>query len=240
MNELALFAGNGGGILGGKLLGWKTVCAVEINEWCRERLMQRQDEGHLPSFPIWDDVRTFDGKPWRGLVDVISGGFPCQDISVGNASGEGLDGERSGLWSEMRRIIREVRPGFVFVENSPNLVNRGLGRILGELAALGYDAKWGVLGICDAGGNNKRLRIWIVGNLPNANESRHTRAAWQGGATTQGKPNGHIAECSWWRSAPPVQRVANGVADRIHQLRAVGNGQNPAVVRLAWRVLRGC
>ena len=81
MRELALFAGAGGGILGGVLLGWRTVCAVEINAFCARRLMQRQNEGHLPPFPVWDDVSTFDGRPWRGVVDVVSGGFPCQDIS---------------------------------------------------------------------------------------------------------------------------------------------------------------
>ena len=79
--ELALFAGAGGGILGGKLLNFRTVCAVEINEYARRVLMQRQDDGCLEPFPIWDDVTTFDGKPWRGVVDIITGGFPCQDVS---------------------------------------------------------------------------------------------------------------------------------------------------------------
>lgn len=124
MNELALFAGAGGGILGGKLLGWKTVCAVEIEEYPRNVLLARQDDGCLPPFPVWDDIRTFDGKPWSGVVDCISGGFPCQDISV-CGKGAGIEGERSGLWSEMRRIISEVRPSYVFVENSPALTFRG-------------------------------------------------------------------------------------------------------------------
>jgi len=128
MNELALFAGAGGGLLGAKLIGWRTICAVEIEEYPRHVLLARQDDGTLHPFPIWDDVRTFDGKPWRGLVDVVTGGFPCQDISVAG-SGDGLDGERSGLWTEMRRIIGEVRPLYVFVENSPMLTSRGLGRV---------------------------------------------------------------------------------------------------------------
>jgi len=82
MNELALFAGAGGGILGGKLLGWRTVCAVEWEAYPASVLCARQNDGLLPPFPIWDDVQTFDGHPWRGIVDVVSGGFPCQDISV--------------------------------------------------------------------------------------------------------------------------------------------------------------
>ena len=81
MNELALFAGAGGGILGGHLLGWRTVCAVEWEPYPASVLVARQNDKILPPFPIWDDVQTFDGKPWRGIVDVVSGGFPCQDIS---------------------------------------------------------------------------------------------------------------------------------------------------------------
>ena len=150
MNELALFAGAGGGILGGKLLGWTTVCAVEWEAYPASVLIARQNEGVLPPFPIWDDVRTFDGRPWRGRVDVVSGGFPCQDISAAG-KGAGIDGERSGMWAHMARIVREVGPRYVFVENSPMLTSRGLGRVLGDLAAMGYDARWGVLGANDAG-----------------------------------------------------------------------------------------
>src|SRR4051812_38016492 len=109
LRELALFAGAGGGILGGSLLGWRTVCAVELDAYCAALLAQRQADGCLPIFPIWSDITSFDGRPWRGLVDVVSGGFPCQDISVAG-SGNGLDGDRSGLWFEMARVIREVAP----------------------------------------------------------------------------------------------------------------------------------
>ena len=178
MNELALFAGSGGGILGGKLLGWRTVCAVEWEPYPASVLCARQNDGLLETFPIWDDVRTFDGKPWRGFVDVISGGFPCQDISAAG-KGAGIDGERSGMWGEMARIIHEVRPRFVFVENSPMLTSRGLGRVLGDLASMGFDARWGVLGAADIGANHQRDRIWIVakwrGQLPHAQHNRIRR-----------------------------------------------------------------
>ncbi|HOR08358.1 MAG TPA: DNA cytosine methyltransferase, partial [Candidatus Fermentibacter daniensis] len=139
MRELHLFAGAGGGILGGILLGHTCVCAVELEPYCRNVLLQRQRDGILPRFPIWDDVRTFDGKPWRGRVDVVCGGFPCQDISAAG-KGAGITGERSGLWSEMARVIGEVRPRYAFVENSPMLTVRGLGTVLRDLAAMGYDA----------------------------------------------------------------------------------------------------
>jgi DNA (cytosine-5)-methyltransferase 1 len=161
MNELALFAGAGGGILGGHLLGWRTVCAVEFDPYARDVLVARQNDGCLAPFPIWDDIRTFDGRPWRGRVDVVSGGFPCQDISAAG-KGVGITGERSGLWSEMARVIGEIRPRFVLVENSPMLVGRGLGLVLGDLSKMGYDAHWGIVGAHHAGAPHKRDRIWIV------------------------------------------------------------------------------
>jgi DNA (cytosine-5)-methyltransferase 1 len=161
MNELHLFAGAGGGILGGKLSGHTCVCAVEIEPYPRQVLLQRQRDGILPKFPIWDDIKTFDGKPWRGKVDIIAGGFPCQDISSAG-KGAGIEGERSGLWGEMARVVREVRPRFVFVENSPMLTSRGLHRVLGDLAEMGYDARWGVLGADDTGAPHRRKRIWIL------------------------------------------------------------------------------
>ena len=178
LNELALFAGAGGGIFGGHLLGWRTVCAVEWEPYPASVLCARQNDGLLPPFPIWDDVQTFDGHPWRGIVDVVSGGFPCQDISAAG-KGAGIDGERSGMWGEMARIICEVRPQFVFVENSPMLTSRGLGRVLGDLASMGFDARWGVLGAVDVGANHQRDRIWIVakwlGQLP---YTQYNRIRW--------------------------------------------------------------
>ena len=171
LNELALFAGAGGGILGGKLLGWRTVCAVEWEPYPASVLCARQNDGILPPFPIWDDVQTFDGKPWRGIVDVVSGGFPCQDISAAG-KGAGIEGERSGMWKHMARVVGEVRPKYVFVENSPMLVSRGLERVLGDLTALGYDTKWTVMGAADVGANHKRDRIWIVAKLAYSSSKR--------------------------------------------------------------------
>lgn len=161
LRELALFAGAGGGILGGHLLGWRTIAAVEWAAYPASVLAARQNDGFLPPFPIWDDVQTFDGRPWRGRVDVVSGGFPCQDISSAGL-GAGIDGERSGMWKHMARIIGEVRPRFAFVENSPVLTSRGLGRVLGDLAAIGYDAEWMCLSAGDCGAPHERDRIWIL------------------------------------------------------------------------------
>ncbi|WP_215454063.1 DNA cytosine methyltransferase [Akkermansia muciniphila] len=168
MNELHLFAGAGGGILGSELFGIRTICAVELEPYPASVLLARQNDGLLPPFPVWDDVCTFDGRPWRGLVDVVSGGFPCQDISAAG-KGAGIDGARSGLWREMHRIINEVRPEFAFLENSPLLVGRGLARVLGDLSEIGYDAEWLVLGADDVGAPHVRKRIWILAHDPHTN-----------------------------------------------------------------------
>ena len=287
MNELALFAGAGGGILGGKLLGWRTVCAVEKDPYCASVLLQRQNDGVLPPFPIWDDVRTFDGRPWRGIVDVVSGGFPCTDISIAG-SGDGIQGKESGLWKEMARIVREVRPRHVFVENSPMLVFRGLDVVLGDLAEMGYDAKWCVLGAADAiwlegvpAVYHQRDRIWVLATRSDSNgegqlqqegsfkyewrwpfdfrekvsrESSYAHIyrlqrrkensyykkenAKQDSWTEDSRTSCYsYAKGGWWITEPDVGRMADGVAFGVDRIRAIGNGQVPAVVRLAWRLM---
>lgn len=263
MNELALFAGAGGGILGGVLLGWRTVCAVELDTFCARRLMQRQNEGHIPPFPIWDDVRTFDGCLWRGVVDVVSGGFPCQDISLAGR-GAGIDGERSGLWSEFARILREVRPRFALVENSPALTARGLGRVLGDLAEMGADARWGVLSAAAFGAPHKRERIWVVADFDGAElrqqQRRERGEGWEGAAEPasaicarpasdayrqrQLQPGrridgerGRTGNGTWWASEPGLVRVVYGMAHRMDRIRALGNGQVPIVAASAWEAL---
>ena len=235
MRELALFAGAGGGILGGKLLGWRTVCAVELDAYARQVLLARQRDGILEPFPIWDDVRTFDGEPWRRSVDVVSGGFPCQDISPAGA-GAGLDGERSGLWSEFARIIRQVEPRFVFVENSWHLTSRGLDRVLGDLASMGFDAEWGVLGAEHAGALHPRHRIWVLAHAHGINgEAGLGLRRGNPGAVLQSRhPEG---EGGWLAAVASAPRGAHGVANRVDRTRAIGNGQVPGVVQLAFPTL---
>jgi len=265
MNELALFAGAGGGILGGHLLGWRTVCAVEWEPYPASVLVARQNDGFFPPFPIWDDVQTFDGKPWRGIVDVISGGFPCQDISIAG-KGDGLDGERSGMWKEMGRIIGEVRPKYVFVENSPMLTFRGLDRVLGDLSEMGFNAQWGVMGASAFGANHRRERIWILaysqrlgreerakerGKFENKKTSNQFDNGSQAFSNSSGKNvEGQwqvtfgdksqfrdIGDASWWLTEPNVGRVAHGVEARVDRLKAIGNGQVPLCAANAWRIL---
>jgi len=260
MNELALFAGAGGGILGGHLLGWRCICAVEIDAYARRVLLARQDDGSLPPFPVWDDVCTFDGAPWRGRADVVSGGFPCQDISLAG-KGEGITGARSGLWAEMARIIREVEPRFVLVENSPALTVRGLGAVLGDLASMGFNAEWGVFSAAAVGAPHQRDRLWILAAHPDrAREPQpqgreQDERGWAGdGAEETADPDRErlqelrrpvadeaehgAAQCaSWWTAEPDVVRMVHGVAHGVDRIGCLGNGQVPAVVRQAWRVL---
>ena len=213
LNELALFAGAGGGILGGKLLGWRTVCAVEWDAYAASVLVARQNDGCLPPFPIWDDVQTFDGNPWRGRVDVISGGFPCQDISAAG-KGAGIEGERSGMWKHMARIIGEILPAQVWVENSPMLVGRGLGTVLADLAEMGYDAEWGIVGAHHAAAPHKRDRIWIIGKLGNAYDDGQA-ATEKRGSTPQGS-----------HASPPRKIEAGQSARSGEQLSYVANAQS--------------
>ena len=225
--------------MGGKLLGWRTVCAVERDPYAASVLMQRQNDGILDPFPIWDDVCDFDGRPWRGLVDVVSGGFPCQDISVAG-KGAGLAGERSGLWSEMARIIGEVRPRFVFVENSPMLAIRGGVRVIADLASMGYGTRWGTMGGYTAGHCADGQRMWVFAH---ATDSFGWFAPQVPGILTN--PQGAsrrqfertVCEAVSEEDHAEILRDTYGMAVAMDELKAIGNGQMAAVVKLAWGTL---
>lgn len=167
MNVLDLFSGIGGFSLGLERAGMKTTAFCEIDPFCRNVLVK-----HWPDVPIYEDVKnvTADQLKADGInVDVITGGFPCQDLSVAGKQA-GIDGERSGLWSELARIIGEVRPQYAIVENVTNLLagpseQRGgwFGRVLGDLASIGYDAEWHCIPASELGAHHHRDRVWIVG-----------------------------------------------------------------------------
>ena len=230
-NELSLFSGAGGGILAGKLLGWKTICAVEWEPYPASVLVARQNEEILSPFPIWDDVQTFNGKPWKGIIDVVSGGFPCQDISSAG-QGEGITGERSSMWKHMAKVIGEVEPAFAFIENSPMLRTRGLGVVLQDLAEMGYDAEWGVFSAAAIGANHERERMWIVASNPNVSQQQGRSIS--SGVSTK---DNYIGSSSWWKAEPNVHRVDDGVAARVDRLKATGNGQVPLCAATAWNLL---
>lgn len=155
MRVLDLFSGIGGFSLGLERAGMRTVAFCEIEPYCRAVLRK-----HWPDVPIFEDVRKLTASDVPG-VDVICGGFPCQDISLAG-KGAGLAGERSGLWREYSRLIGEIRPKFVIVENVAALLGRGIGDVLGDLASLGYDAEWHCIPASAVGLPHIRDRVWIV------------------------------------------------------------------------------
>ena len=201
---VALFAGYGGLELGISLaLGdaYRTVVAVEGEAFAASVLVARQQDGSLPPFAIWDDVRTFDGRWFReqlppGADVLISGGFPCQDISAAGRGAGITAGTRSGLWYEMARVIRDVRPRYVFVENVAALLGRGLDIVLGDLAGARFDAEWLTLSAAEVGASHKRARVFILAESPDYRYERsgETRGRWSGDPDHRGDvaySNGH-------------------------------------------------
>jgi len=165
LRELSLFSGIGGSSLAGELTGaWRTVCAVEAEPFCREVLLRRQQDGLLPLFPIWDRIETFDGCAWRGVVDLVSAGWPCPPVSLAGR-GRGEDDER-WLWPEVVRVLREARPRWFLGENVRGLLSANAGRefgtVLRDLAELGFHAWWGVLSAAAVGAPHLRERVWLV------------------------------------------------------------------------------
>ncbi|BAQ85184.1 DNA (cytosine-5-)-methyltransferase (TIGR00675) [uncultured Mediterranean phage uvMED] len=155
MKHGSLFSGIGGIDLGFEMAGIETTWTCEIDDWANELLQSR-----FPKANHYRDVQKI-GKDNLESVDIISGGFPCQDISTAG-KGAGLDGKRSGLWFEMWRIICELRPRWVLIENVANLANKGGSRVLHDLAKAGYDAEWQVISARDVGGRHLRKRLWII------------------------------------------------------------------------------
>lgn len=249
----SLFAGIGGLDLGLERAGMVCKWQVEIDPWCRRVLAK-----HWPDVRRHDDIKTF---PLEGdwSVDVICGGFPCQDISNAGKRA-GINGERSGLWSEMLRVIRVVRPRIVVVENVAALLGRGMDRVLGDLSESGFDAAWSVLAASDFGAPHIRERVFLVGHaygprrgsrptqreigaetgkpvlaargeaLPDAGrELLEVGGAWNG----DGRRGTTLESCGgaggWWATEPDVGRVAHGIPARVDRLRGLGNAVVPQV-----------
>ena len=174
MRELSLFSGGGGGVLASRLLGHRIVGYVEWDTYCQEVLAQRQRDGWIDTAPIFGDVREFldSGAAllYRGVADIVSGGFPCQPFSV--AGKRGACSDERNMWPETAEVLRVVRPRIFLGENVPGLLSatspdgsRYFGTVLRDLAELGYVTRWGVLGADDAGAPHRRKRLWIVGQL---------------------------------------------------------------------------
>lgn len=224
LRELALFAGAGGGLLAGLILGWKTVCAVERDEFAASVLVQRQNDRVLPAFPVWDNVCTFDGSAWRGIIDVVSGGFPCQAYSSAAAGANVAD----DLWSEMRRIVADVAPRYVFAEN---VARAAVDAAADDLEQMGYQTRCVELSAKDLGADHVRGRCWLIAYTDDPGEL--LRAV---NAKVEVVPS--MAANVWMRD-PGVARVSDGLANRMDRLKASGNGQVPIVAIGALAALAG-
>ena len=266
MNGLALCAGYGGldiGIdlaLGGKL---RTVCYVEREARAAETLVARMEDEALERAPIWDDLRTFDGRPWRGRVDILTAGYPCQPFSHAGKR-LGTDDPRH-LWPEVRRILGETAAPMAFFENVRGHVRNGLAEVLADLDADGFDAEWGVLGAGDVGAPHKRDRLWIFAfrqsmayasssRLPQPQRNADGERVEAFGPAPELRSTSLVGDQTWppapndsdgWDCAetaaePAVCGVANGSAEGVdnrERLRMLGNGVVPLAAAYAFRTL---
>ena len=178
MNGLDLFAGSGIGSLAlqNVIPDYRTVCYVEKDAYCQAIIIRRIRDGLLHDAPVWDDVSSFNGKDWRGKVDIVSGGFPCQPFSVAGKN-KGAEDERN-MWPDTFRIISEVRPQYAFLENVPNLLtHKYIRRIFADLASIGYDCEWDIVGASDLGAPHRRKRVWLLA-YSKGTERKQSRNTW--------------------------------------------------------------
>lgn len=223
----SLFAGIGGFDLGLERAGFEIAWQVEIDPYCQRVLAK-----HWPGVPRYGDIRAID---WATVpaVDVLCGGFPCQDLSFAGKRA-GIDGERSGLWSEYVRAIRALRPRFIIVENVPGLLtNEHMGRVLGDLAQMGFDAEWTVLSACAFGASHPRERVFIVA---------YPSGVWglQRGWLQQSKDSDSQRNLCTVAYQPEPVRVAARVPHRMDRLRALGNSVVPQIVTFLGERILAC
>lgn len=232
---LDLFSGIGGFSLGLERAGFQTVAFCEIEAFPRRVLAH-----HWPDVPIYDDVRDLTAVRLRadgiGDIDAICGGFPCQDVSLAGG-GAGLDGERSGLWREFARLVGELRPFVVFVENVGALLGRGLAAVLADLAALGYDAQWHAVPAAAVGADHLRDRVWITATAADAAgpglpqlrglQRRLARALAAASAPWQGAPE------------PIFLPLVHGVSSELDRraVKALGNAVVPQIPEILGRAV---
>jgi DNA (cytosine-5)-methyltransferase 1 len=228
MNLLDLFSGIGAFSLGlERSAAFRTVAFCECDPFCRRVLAK-----HWPEVPCYDDVRTLTAARLAAdgiSVDAICGGFPCQDISVAGR-GAGIGGERSGLWSEFARLIGELRPRYVLVENVAALLGRGMGVVLGDLSALGYDAEWQIISAADMGAPHRRERVWIVA-YPGGEGRREVVRGAHGDEGAHGPQHLQLA-CGdgAQRDVADAARLQSGRSEQRAERERTGSGGEPLAV----------
>jgi DNA (cytosine-5)-methyltransferase 1 len=228
MNELALFAGAGGGILGSKLLGHRIIGYVENNEYCQRVLAQRIKDGILDDAPIFGDIRVFNSEgyaaSYTGMVDVVSGGFPCQPFSSASHGQRVAD----DMWPEMRRTVAIVQPRFVFAEN---VQREPIEAAATDLRAMGYDPKAVSLSAADMGADHIRERFWLLAYADDQGELLRRVDAKMGCLPE--------LQSRVWQVPPGNGGMVDGMAARLDRFKATGNGQIPIVAATAFRILSG-
>lgn len=242
LNGLDLFSGVGG--LSLALAPWVSpVAYCELDPYCRAVLLSRMADGSLPPAPIWDDVQTLQGAALP-QIDIVYGGFPCQDISgVGRQAG--IEGDRSKLFFEIIRLVREIRPAFVFLENvyEIHFPDRGLDRVIGEFAALRYDCRWGMLGAIDVGAPHHRTRWWCLaypfGMGPQVTTQFSIEEKTSQLRICFGPAERGLQETIWLPTTAELCRVPDGVRPASHRIRALGNAVVPQCAREAFCRLMG-
>lgn len=260
LRTMHLFAGIGGGLLADLILGHRPIIAVEWDKYACRILRERATDGWFPDLSVWEgDVRLFDPSEYAGRVDCIHAGFPCQDISVaGKQAGLG-ESTRSGLYREVLRIAGVVRPRYLFLENVSAILSNGLGCVLGDLAAMGYDCRWLCIRASDVGAPHGRDRWFCLGYSehdghfakPQLRSDEKTGDEEQGvfrdSDNSQQRKEQEIRSWQanssrdsgipWWETECLVGRVVDGDTDRAHRLKGLGNAQVPLQAATAWRIL---
>lgn len=248
LRELSLFSGAGGGLLASQWIKkWHTVCYVEWDKYCQRVIQARIRDGLLRNAPIWDDVQTFDGRPWRGLVDIISAGFPCQGFSAANKTNDVGGSSSKNMWPSTIRIIREVRPTFVFLENVPRILSVDpsakepvsyAGIVFGQLAEIGYVGRWGCLSASTFGANHVRERWWCIAANTDGFRCEERSQCYEctENPTERIFPSIERVDYGniWSESITDILRMDDGDANRVDRHRACGNGQVPIVAAQAW------
>ncbi len=230
---LDLFSGIGGFSLGLHWAGFRTVAFCEADPFCRSILAR-----HWPHVPIYPDIRALDGERLRAdgiRPSLVCGGFPCQDASLAGR-GAGLDGARTGLWSEMARLVGECRPRWVVAENVPGLRSRGADRVIADLAALGYESWPLVVGAVHAGAPHRRRRLFVVARDAAADAGGARLEVRQSGPA-RATPRVPVERRGRWPAEPGVRRVDDGFPLRVDRVRALGNAVVPSVGAMIGRAI---
>jgi DNA (cytosine-5)-methyltransferase 1 len=231
LNGLGLFAGIGGLEIGLERAGLVSpVCFVEKDAYAQKVLAKR-----FPEVPIWDDVTTFDGKAWKGYIDFISGGFPCQDVSASGKQ-EGIkSGTRSGLWFEFKRIVGEIRPTMFVAENVAAILIRGGVRVIADLAEIGYNAEWCVISASEMGAPHLRERVFILAYANTDCVKRENTQERQDSvrlSKCMAPPKIQMRGCE-----PPILGDDHGIPNRVDRLKCLGNAVVPQCAEYIGRLI---